>query len=267
MKKRKFFLTINNYSDLEVETAKAAIKECSYGIYAKEVGEMGTPHLHIWLHYKHARSFNAINKKFSRANIQEGRGKDQDQTYLKKDDDYEEYGEMEQQGSRTDIHKVKELVKAGGNMRDVIEIANSYQAIKGAELIFKYIESKRRVHPIKVIWFFGTSGSGKTKSVFDTEVDIFRPTSYKWWEGYDGHKTVLIDDYRPEWCSFDKLLKITDIYPFRVQTKGGSREVQYDKIYFTSFLHPRDYFADIEEAEFKQLTRRVTEFKEFGTEV
>ena len=134
-------------------------------------------------------------------------------------------------------------------------------------MLFKYLEPKREIKPIEVIWYFGIAGSGKTKKVFDTEVNIFRPTSYKWWEGYDNHKVVLLDDWRPDWCGFDKLLKLTDIYPFRIQTKGGSREVQYDKIYITSHLSPREYFETMEDAEYDQLKRRITVLEYFDTEV
>lgn len=260
---RKWFLTENNYPDESWEMAQAEILNCSYGLCCREIGDGGTKHIHIWLHYKNARNFSSIKKKFKRANIQEGKGTDQDQSYLKKDGDYLEHGEMEKQGKRNDIHKVKELIKNGGSMSDVIEESNSYQAIRGAELLFKYIEPKRPIKPIEVIWYFGTAGAGKTKKVFDTEVEVFRPTSYKWWEGYDNHKCVLVDDWRPSWCSFDNLLKLTDIYPFRIQTKGGSRQVQYEKIYFTSHLPPRDYFPCIEDDEYKQLERRITVIEEF----
>lgn len=263
MSKRKYFLTINNWVNAEWEMATSEIQNCSYGLCCKEVGESGTPHIHIWLHYKNARSFKSINKKFKRANIQEGKGTDQDQSYLKKDGDYEEFGEPEKQGKRNDIHAVKEIIKSGGNMGDVIENCNSYQAIRGAELLFKYLEPKREVKPIQVYWYYGSAGTGKTKKVFDTEVNIFRPTSYKWWEGYDQHKVVLLDDWRPRWCNFDNLLKLTDIYPFRIQTKGGSREALYEKIYITSHLSPRDYFQDLDDSEYDQLKRRITVLEKF----
>lgn len=267
MKGRKFFLTVNNYSPQEWWDACDIVHKCKYGICCKEVGELGTPHIHIWVHFENARTFNSIQKKFKRANIQQGMGRDSDQVYLKKGGDFVEFGEPEKQGQRNDIHKVKEVISAGGGMKEIIEEVNSYQAIRGGELLLKYLETPREIKPIEVIWFYGKAGTGKTKTVFDTEVNPFTPTTFKWWEGYDGHKVVLVDDWRPTWCSFVDLLRLTDIYPFRIQNKGGSRQVKYNKIYFTSDGSPLDYFSNLPEDELEQLNRRITLLKCFDTEV
>ena len=184
--------------------------------------------------------------------------------YCSKDGDYLEIGARPKgQGAREDIKKIKKLVKEGGGMKEICEVSTSYQSMKCGELLLKYCETPRDVSPIEVIWYYGKSGTGKTKSIFDTEVNIFRPTSYKWWEGYDNHSVVLVDDWRPSWCSFVNLLKLTDIYPFRVQTKGGSRQVKYNKIYFTSHLSPEEYFSELEETDYQQLKRRITKLKQF----
>ena len=266
-KSRKWFLTINNYNDKEWDKALKEIMNTNYGICCKEIGAQGTPHIHIWLHYKNARAFTSIQKKFKRANIQEGKGRDQDQVYLKKDNVYEEYGEMESQGKRNDIIVIKDIINKGGEMNEIIKKASNFQTLRTGELLLKYLEKPRPVEPIEVIWYYGKSGTGKTKKIFDTEVNIFRPTSYKWWEGYDNHKVVLVDDWRPTWCNFVNLLKLTDIYPFRVQTKGGSRQVKYNKIYFTSHLSPKDYFSELLDSDYLQLERRITRLVCFDTQV
>jgi len=265
MKSRKWFLTINNYSDDEWDEARIEIKKCSYGICCQEVGAQGTPHIHIWLHYDNARSFASIQKKFKRANIQEGKGRDQDQVYLKKDCVFEEFGILEKQGKRTDLELIKDIIKNGGGMNDIIECSSNYQSMKMGEMMLKHNELPRKIEPIEVIWYYGSSGKGKTRKVFDTEVNIFRPTTYRWWEGYDGHNIVLIDDFRDSFCSFVNLLKLTDIYPFRVQTKGGSRQVKYNKIYITSDKSPRVIFEDLDDTEYKQLSRRITKQINFDT--
>lgn len=259
VKSRKWFLTINNYSDEEYDKGLKEIETTAYGLICKEVGEQGTPHIHIWLHYKNARDFNSIQKKFKRANIQEGKGRDIDQEYLKKDGVFVEFGTMETQGKRSDLIEIRECIKNGGGMNDIIEVSSNYQSMRMGELLLKYQETERPVEKIQVIWYHGIAEGGKTRKIYDTEVNIFRPTSYKWWEGYDKHKVVLIDDYRPTFCSFTALLKLTDIYPFRIQTKGGSRQVAYNKIYITSHLSPREYFEEMTDNEYEQLGRRITE--------
>ena len=162
VKSRCWFLTINNYSEKEWEDAKKEIKNCNYGICCKEVGKEGTPHIHIWLHYKNARTGKSIQKKFKRANKQVGEGRDIDQVYLKKDGIFEEFGTPSEQGKRTDINAIKELVENGGNMNDIINISTSYQSMKCGELILKYKEKPREIAPIEVIWYYGKAGTGKS---------------------------------------------------------------------------------------------------------
>lgn len=46
MTARNYLFTINNYSDTEIEEIKKFFEtHCKYGIYGKEKGDKGTPHL------------------------------------------------------------------------------------------------------------------------------------------------------------------------------------------------------------------------------
>lgn len=266
MKNRKWFLTINNFDDKEWWNACDEVHKCKYGICCKEVGELGTPHLHIWLHYENARTGESVQKKFPRCWKQVGKGNDNDQVYLKKQNEFVEHGIPEKQGRRKDIDTVKEIIAGGGGMEEVVTSVNSYQAMRCAELILKYTEKPRPINPIKVFWFYGGAGTGKTRYVFDNEDHPFTPITIKWWEGYDADAVVLIDDWRPEWCGYKDLLRLTDIYPFRVESKGGSRQVQYKKIYITSDLSPREYFGRRSDKDLLQLERRITLLKCFDTD-
>ena len=50
--------------------------------------------------------------------------------------------------------------------------------------------------------------------VYEENTNVFRPLNYKWWEGYDGHEVVLLDDIRKDFCKFHELLTLLDIYPY-----------------------------------------------------
>lgn len=265
---RKWFLTINNYSEDELQMARDQIKGCNYGAVTKEVGkECGTPHLHIWLHYKNARSFAKIKKTFPRANIMVGKGNDaQAQAYLTKDGPLEaEFGTMSKQGSRGDLEEIRELLKTEPSMRKVVDIASTYQAAKMGEMILKYNEPKRAYGPRKVFWHYGETGLGKSWVAEMTYGDdLFTPVNYKWWDGYDGHKVVLLDDIRGDFCKFHEILKLTGESGFRVETKGGSRQAVYDIIYITSPFHPSELWQTIENK--SQLLDRITEIRHFTGE-
>ncbi len=162
-----------------------------------------------------------------------------------------------QQGNRTDIHLSIALVKKTQSMKAVLEKSSSLQAVRMCEKYLQYMEVPRPINPINFIWISGGTGVGKTKLAFERYPNLFRPLTYKWWEGYDGHTTVLIDDFRKDFCKFHELITLTDIYPFRVQTKGGSRQVQFDTIIFTSPNPPNEMWEFREDI--NQLLRRITE--------
>ncbi len=84
----------------------------------------------------------------------------------------------------------------------------------------------------------------------------------KWWQGYDGHRVVVFDDFRPKDMPFNILLRIFDSKPLWVEYKGGSRQLRATEFYVTCPKPPEDCYLEAGE-EIEQLTRRVTDVKEF----
>lgn len=150
-------------------------------------------------------------------------------------------------------------------MREVVNHATSMQAVRMCEVYLKYNEPKRPIDPerFKVHWRYGPSQCHKTRFVWDNHPidDVFTPISYKWWEGYDAHPVVLIDEFRGDWCKFRELLHILDVYPTRVETKGGSRQLQAFTFYITSCYPPDQIYAIgdlVGDDRLWQLIRRLT---------
>lgn len=240
-------------------------KGVRYMIVGKEIGEKCEKlHYQGYISFKNAKTFKQTKKwfKLDKIHIEEAKGNDiHNQRYCSKDDNLIiEVGEPIKQGKRSDIAKAVEIVKATNSMGEVMEQVPNYQACRHAELYLKYKEKKRPIGKIDVIWIYGSSGSGKTRKVYEDNEgkDIFCPVSYKWWEGYDGHEIVLLDDIRRDYCKFHELLKLLDIYPFRVETKGGSRQVQFKKIYITAPYSPTEMWYNHSAEDIYQLERRIT---------
>lgn len=176
------------------------------------------------------------------------------------------FGELGAPGKRTDVATAREIVTSGGRMVDVIEQVNSYQAIKCAELMLKYGEKGRDFVPT-VKWFHGATGTGKTRSAFEECPDAWiSAKNLKWWEGYDAHAAVIIDDFRKDFCTFHELLRILDRYPYKVETKGGSRQLLAKTIIITCPWSPEVLFSSRSDEDIGQLLRRITEVKLFGEE-
>jgi hypothetical protein len=148
-------------------------------------------------------------------------------------------------------------------MREIVKVARSYQSIKVAEQYLKYHERKRNWKPV-VKWFYGESGSGKTRQAIEELGEDHYPcmNTGKWFDGYDAHENILVDDMRKNFMHFAEFLKFIDRYAFRVETKGGTRQILAKKIIITSCHHPEDLFDTREDI--KQLLRRIDEIQQFG---
>lgn len=166
------------------------------------------------------------------------------------------------QGARTDIIKTKESLENGANLRNIITETTSTQSINYALKWMTYFEKKRDWKP-NVKWFYGETGSGKTrKAMADTKDPYVVNESNKWWDGYDGHEDVIFDDLRSDFCSFHILLRLLDRYEMRVEVKGGFRQLLAKNIIITSAFHPTKLFGETQE-DTSQLTRRIDEIIEF----
>jgi len=259
---RAYCYTLNNYSEEEYNYLLDI--DCRYHIIGKEIGESGTPHLQGFIYFKNPRGFNPVKKIMKRWHIEICKGStEQNIDYCSKGKDFVEKGDKPCQGKRQDICLVKELVKSGMNMKGIVETVDSYQAIRHAEVLKKYLD-KPRDFKTYVHWFYGESGSGKSRAAYNMYPDAYTCMSTgKWWEGYDGEECTIIDDIREDFYKFHELLKLLDRYPFRVETKGGSRQFVSKVLIITSPYHPKDLYKSNCEEDVYQLLRRVDNISEF----
>ncbi|AXQ66155.1 MAG: helicase [Veloxivirus ubatis] len=235
-----------------------------YMIVGKEITPTtGREHGQGYIYYENERSVKSVEKEFDGRHVEAMYHKSwpgANKTYCEKDNNLLwDYGVCPAQGVRKDIHQLKaQVADSSETLSEVIwNHCHKYQDILVVEKLFKYKKQKRKIEPIEVIWIHGPPGCGKTRYVYDRETDPFRPISEKWWDGYEGQQVILLDDFREDWCKFARLLQLTDIYPFKVETKGGSVEVMYKKVYITSPYNHKHTFSTVNE-EISQLTRRIT---------
>jgi len=271
-KTRSYCLTIHDtdgyqklIADLELDVEEMRVKYFVFGLEICPTTEK--EHLQGYIYYVNARSFNSIKKEYPKAHIEAAKGTPkQAAEYCMKEGKYIESGELPTQGTRSDLDVVKEKLKETGKMSDIVEIATSYQSVRMAEVILKYKEKPRDFKP-EVLWFHGATGTGKSKEAYEIlGVDCYTCLSTgKWFEGYDAHDHVLIDDMRRDFMKFHELLRLLDRYAMRVECKGGSRQFKAKKIIITSAFHPRDLFETREDI--GQLLRRIDIIKQFGSEL
>jgi len=273
--------THNNYTEQDWDNYIA--EEVIFGAYAKEVSDSGTPHIQGYFYFKSARSLKAICKKYKGIHLSlpvmgtaahnlayiQGPYLDSKTGKTKPfNPDAVVIGTCPRQGARNDLTEIRDICSSTGRMRDVVNVATSYQSVRMAEVILKYHEPPRKYTPdFKVYWFYGKTGMGKTKAAEDL-AESLAPGDWhttqgngKWWDGYDAHPLVIIDDLRSSFCSFDELLRILQPNRLRVEVKGSVRQLLATTFIITSPYSPENVYRTIEDV--TQLTRRVTDLRYF----
>lgn len=247
--------TVNNYTDEDEAAVKSLSDFASYIVCGKEVGEQGTPHLQGYCYMLKPTTRKAMSRVLKRAALFVSRGSDFDNFgYAQKESLWYKYGTAPGQGKRSDVEEVGQMTR----MRDIAAATTSLPALKLAQARLEFVEPKRQWLPT-VIWLYGPSGSGKTKSVFDAYGydDVHKQDSFKWWQGYDGHEIVVIDDFRADFCKFHEFLTLVDRYPYVVEQKGGSRQLRARVMFITSCYSPWEVYKNKTTEDMKQLVRRL----------
>lgn len=170
------------------------------------------------------------------------------------------YGEPGRQGGRSDIELVRGLIGRGEGMRTILGEASNYQTLSIAKVALTYLECGR-TDPPHVVWYYGPTGTGKTRRVVDETDDAdgdvwWANGGLRWFDGYDAHSVAVLDDFRPEWCKLSFLLRLLDRYPMRVEVKGGMRSWRATRIFVTCPKHPAECYLDCGE-DIDQLLRRI----------
>lgn len=266
--KRRYRFTLNNYTDEDIQQVNDFV--CTYMVYGYEIAPTtGTPHLQGYLETKENKTMSAICKKIKRISLHEcDASPEHNRAYCIKDCKFVERGTISQgQGKRNDIQAIRDHMEAGTLlMRNVVLETTNLQVIRHAEIVLKYHE-KERDWQTHVSWYWGSTGSGKSQAAKKDLGPGYYKTmrNLKWWEGYDAHENVWIDDMRARRMEFDDLLDLLDSTGFRVECKGGSRQLLAKKIIITAPCPPDKMYKNTGE-DMKQLLRRINVIKHFGND-
>jgi hypothetical protein len=109
---------------------------------------------------------------------------------------------------------------------------------------------------VKCYW--GSTGTGKSRRAWSEATFEAYPKDprSKFWDGYRGEENVVVDEFRGG-IDISHILRWTDRYPVLVEVKGSTTVLKAKNIYFTSNIHPRDWYPDLDEETKNALLRRM----------
>ena len=293
---RSFQITINNplekgFTDNKIDQIISKSR-VTFACYAHEIGENGTPHIHIYMLFPTPRRFSTLKRKFPGAHIEKTYGSPQDNIdYIRKTGKFADTGKAETsvEGSYrefgtlpgnlslefSDMEQVVELLRKGYSVVDIIEAypkyafrVNAIEAAKQAFLAEKYRETMR---PVEVTYKFGATGTGKTRSIYKEYPtdDICRITSYSKngvrFDGYKSEDVLVFEEYASQ-IPLEEFLVYLDIYPLMLPARYADKTACYTKVIITSNL-PLDAQYIIEQHQkpetFNAFLRRINYIEEF----
>jgi len=112
------------------------------------------------------------------------------------------------------------------------------------------------VRTVQVFW--GSTGTGKSRTAWDElGLDSYcKDPRSKFWDGYRDQRNVIVDEFRGS-IDIAHILRWTDRYPVNVEIKGSALPLLAENIIFTSNLHPKDWYPDLDQETMNALLRRL----------
>lgn len=263
---RSICFTLNNPSAREIEHVKQFLSTSKYGVCQLERGSSGTEHLQGYCSRGGSTSFSTWKASIGhRAHIEAARGSaEENKAYCTKEDTRVEgpweYGSVPSPGLRSDLTGIIAAARDSTvPLVDVLEAnPEAFLRYHKGVLAIRSVCEPRRDFKTTVYWYYGSTGSGKSRKAHDEAPEAYwKPGGTKWWDGYDGHHDVIIDDYRRDLCPFHELLRLFDRYPMQVEVKGGSRSFVARRIFVTTPQSPEVCWMGRSDEDIAQLTRRI----------
>lgn len=269
--KARYFLLTIPYSDF-IPSEDVLQQHLVYIKGQHECGQGGYEHWQVLAAFSKQVTLNQCKQHFSPTTHVELTRSSAANDYVWKEDSRVgiqfEYGTLPKSRARkADWDQVFDDA-ARGNFDNIPKdiLIRNYSAIKRIRVdnVVPPIRDNIAVH---VYW--GESGVGKTRRAWHeagsaNEVYIKNPNT-KWWDGYRGQKTVIIDEFIGR-VDISYILTWLDRYPCMVEVKGFSVPLEATTFYITSNVDPQDWYRDINTQQRQGLLRRLTHVEHMTTE-
>lgn len=260
---RGWVFTLNNPTEDCFFKLHCLIDKVRYIVYGDEFSpDTGTYHLQGFVYFDNPRTGHCLKKHIPRAHFAKQRGTCREASeYCKKEGSYVEFGDLPMdhadkgEAEKDRWKNIRELC----NQRRWSDLPDNFVCMhpnnpKRIRQLYLDGVKKEELPVLENYWFWGSSGTGKSRSARqwcrDKGLTYYVKMLNKWWDGYEHEDVVIIEEWSPENKDLVALMKVwTDHYPFRAEVKGDSMEIRPKHFIVTSNYEPSDLWPDARDLE------------------
>lgn len=242
-------MTLNNYTEEQLNRCFEQLPETRYQITGEEVGETGTPHLQGYFYFDKKRTLKqaiALFKEYGFGNphIEIARGKPaENQKYCSKENNFIEHGVLPLEQSRAggianaDRWDQARIAAREGRFSDIpTDIYVKYDQAWHREYMREKAKKVPAIVPFDFYWIQGRPNSGKSSYARHTWKNIYEKSLNKWWQAYEYQEVVLLDEVDPSHTSWISsfLKRWCDHYAFPAEVKNGQTTARPKTVLITT---------------------------------
>lgn len=275
---RKWQITINNpvpkgFTHEDIKSKLKKWKSLVYYCMSDEVAK--THHTHVYMVFSSPIRFSTIKKQFPEAHIEKAYGKsEENRNYIFKEgqkwekdkkketnlaDTHEEWGEMplERQGARNDLVDMYEMINEGMSNYEILEerpeLISQIDRMDKVRQIVQEEEYKNTFRKLSVVYIWGDTASGKTRSVMEEHgyENVYRITNYKNpYDLYKGQDIICYDEFQSQ-IPITQMLMYLDGYPCYLPSRYSDKVACYTKVYILSNVDISRQYRDVQSSNHK----------------
>ncbi len=175
------------------------------------------------------------------------------------------------QGARNDLVEFRDAVKRRAGDAELFEshlqVLAKYprleQRLKASFAKSRSVEFRE----VKRVVYFGPGGVGKSKRALYDAAGKRLPDTYivpmgnnlKWWNDYEGEKTIVINEMQGDKCKFGRWKELMDGGQVQLETKGSHVYAEWTTVIMTTNVDPANWWAnaDINNNDFRRRLGKI----------
>lgn len=219
---RRWVFTVNNPSP---EATLTLAEMVEYAVVGKEIAPTtNTPHLQGYAFFKKKLRRSQVSQAIPGAWLDTAKGSHKEnRDYCAKGGDFKEFGTFPLEPEEVGADPWAEFIASAraGTAEDTHP--------KHFVHFHSFCVRMAKENPPKIddlpelknVWLVGIAGAGKSRKARADYPDFFDKSINKWWDGYQGQPTILLDDFdKSHNVLAHHLKRWADRYAFSVEIKG-----------------------------------------------